>query len=84
MRDIAGFYLRQTKVSKANIGSDLKITVNRLTSPPTARATFTGRLEAQFELGGATPLNYVGRFTLELELDDGRWVIVEYANAARQ
>jgi hypothetical protein len=78
VRDDAGFYLRRMKVTKANIGSDLKTTVNRLTSPPTARATFTGRLEAQFELGGATPLNYVGRFTLELELDGDRWLITDY------
>jgi hypothetical protein len=82
VRDTASFYLRQMKVTKANIGSDLKTTVNRLTSPPTARATFTGRLEGQFKLGGATPLNYVGRFTLELELDGNRWLVTNYDKPA--
>ena len=83
VRDTASFYLRQVKVSKARIGSDLKITVNHLTSPPTAQATFTGRLEGQFKMGGATPLNYVGRFALELELDGGRWLITDYKSVVR-
>jgi hypothetical protein len=76
-------YLPHVEISDANIGGDLEVTVNRLTSPPSARATFTGRITGVNRIPGETiPYdNFVKKFTLKLREGDSGWLITDYEMA---
>jgi hypothetical protein len=80
LRNDAQRYLPGVEISDANIGGDLVVTVNQLTSPPTARATFTGRITGtNVNPGERMPYdNFVRRFTLRLRRDAGRWLLIDY------
>jgi ketosteroid isomerase-like protein len=66
------------KITKANVGNDLEITINELTSPPSARATFTGRLDIESRRGGEYKQPVVRRFTLVFVRDGDRWLLDDY------
>ena len=56
--------------------TDMDVTVNDLTSPPTATAVFTARVSARIKagvLGG--PVTHVISFTLKLRRESGEWLI---------
>jgi hypothetical protein len=81
IRADARHYLPGVEVSDANVGGDLIVTVNRLTSPPSARATFTGRITA----ANRNPAermphdNFVKKFTLKLRQEPGgSWLVTDY------
>jgi hypothetical protein len=80
IRAAAMTYLPMVRVSDANVGNDLQVTINRLTSPPTARAEFTGRLSFDKQSGpDAVPYNnFVQKFSLKLEKRDERWLLSSY------
>jgi hypothetical protein len=67
-------------VTKANI-SDLEVTINRLTSPPSAKATFlavcTVRGRSGEELGGGT----LCHVTVTLHREDDHWLVSDYTIA---
>ncbi|MHB9046469.1 MAG: hypothetical protein ACYC35_11055 [Pirellulales bacterium] len=80
MRSQVSAILPQVVITKARI-RNLKITVNKFTSPPTAKAEFTanfagkgaGALQGQFPYE-----NYVRAFTVKLRREGDRWLMTEY------
>ena len=68
--------LEHVRIREVVIG-DLKISFNKLASPPAATATFLGRLNVDVRRGG--PLgNVVGRFKVSLRKEDDRWLVRGY------
>jgi hypothetical protein len=79
LRSDAQTYLPNIVIRDANIGGDLEVTVNRLTNPPTARATFTGRLTGASRGPDRWPHeNFVRKFTLKLRQEEDRWLLTDY------
>jgi hypothetical protein len=80
IRSDAQQYLPGVEISDANIGGDLQVVVNRLTNPPSARATFTGRISgANRSPAERSPYeNLVRKFTLTLRQEGDRWLITGY------
>ncbi len=78
-RNRADAALRIFKVSTAKIGSDLTITLNQLTSPPSAKASFTGRLDLQQRRSGYEQ-TAVRRFTLVFVREGERWYLADYGH----
>ena len=80
IRGNARQYLPGVEIGDANIGGDLQVTINRLTNPPSARATFTGRISGvNRSPAERNPYeNFVRKFTLTLRQDDERWLITGY------
>jgi hypothetical protein len=74
--------LPAVEVQDAHVGGDLRITINELTSPPGATATFTGRIRAKDRAGVFPYENYLRRFTLQLRKQNGRWLLYDYQEAA--
>ena len=72
--------LARFKVRDANIGGDLEIRTNALTSPPSAHAYFTGRLDAH-DTRSEVPYDHVLRkFKVTLHRDGRRWLIHDFAS----
>lgn len=70
--------LRRVTVESAVVGRDLEVTINKLTSPASATAYFTGRIQAR-DNGGAIPYeNYIRKFKVRLELHGDRWLVADY------
>ena len=70
--------LRRVTVQTAVVGRDLEVTINKLTSPPTATAYFTGRIQAR-DNGGTIPYeNYIRKFKVRLERHGDRWLVADY------
>jgi hypothetical protein len=80
IRGRAELYLPQIQVSNANIGGDLQVTINRHTSPTTARATFTARISGKSRSPGqALPYdNYVRRVAIKLRKSNGKWLLTDF------
>jgi hypothetical protein len=80
IRAAAMTYLPGVRVSDANVGNDLEVTINRLTSPPTARAEFTGRISFDKQSGPqAVPYNnFVRKFAIKLERSGQQWLLSSY------
>jgi hypothetical protein len=79
MRSAASHYLPSVTISDANVGNDLKVTVNRLTTPITARAEFTGRLTFEKQPRNEMPYNnFVRKFSIRLRKEGDRWLLLDY------
>lgn len=77
-RSRAEWGLDRFQVSKAQI-THLKITINELTSPPTATAAFKGFITiASDRKGEVLPRSYGIQFTAEFEKQGDRWLIAEH------
>jgi hypothetical protein len=64
--------LSRLKVTEAWVGRDLEVTVNKLTSPPSARAKFTGVVHAkEFQV---PPMH----IETTLQKENGRWLVREF------
>ncbi len=65
------------EITKARILGRLKIVINELTIPPSARASFQGMINGR---AGADRHNitYFGRFTITLRREGDRWLISDY------
>jgi len=74
--------LPAVQIQDANVGSDLTIIINELTSPPTARATFTGRIHIKDRTGTFPYENFVRRFGVQLQKQNGRWLLYDYEENA--
>jgi hypothetical protein len=83
MRDAVERYMGRIEITEANVGGDLKITLNRATPRPSARTEFTGRISFEPRNPGelAPYRNYVRKFTVYLEQRDDRWVVTNYDSA---
>ena len=57
---------------------NLRITVNRLTSPPTAEAEFNGIFAFRDLTGQFARRGYAARFTIGLRLEGDRWLITNH------
>jgi len=70
--------LSHVTVSGARVGGDLEVTVNRLTSPPSATTTFTGRIDAK-DNRGTVPYEHIFRkFKVTLHKEGDRWLITNF------
>jgi hypothetical protein len=74
----ARWVLGRFQFSKARI-SGLEVTINRMTSPPTARATFTA-IGTCTDRKGEMPYNSFARqVTVTLHRENNRWLVGEYS-----
>lgn len=71
--------LPQVRVLDAKI-RDLRISINDYANPPTARATFLGVIHVKDKRGQLPRENYLQRFTVDLQWDDGRWLVAGYSS----
>ncbi len=62
------------RVEKASY-SDLKITIDRMTAPPTAKLTFTAFAQVRGKLTGEGPFPTRIKFNVEMERSPSGWVI---------
>jgi hypothetical protein len=70
--------LNRVTVESATVGRDLQVRINKLTSPPTATAFFTGRIQAKDNSGTIPYENYIRKFKVKLERHGDRWLIADY------
>lgn len=70
--------LNRVTIESATVGRDLEVRINKLTSPPTATAFFTGRIQAKDNSGLIPYENYIRKFKVKLERQGDRWLIVDY------
>ena len=70
--------LNSFTVESAMVGRDLEVRINKLTSPPTATAFFTGRIQATDNSGTIPYQNYIRKFKVKLERHGDRWLIADY------
>ena len=73
----AQWVLGLAEFTKARVG-DVEITVNRLTSPPTAHAKFLAIGAARDRKTGDFDGSFVRRVTANLCKENGRWMIGDY------
>ena len=78
LRQMARGHLNTYQVTEAKVGSDLKVTLNPLTSPPSAVAEFTGRIDLADDGGTLVHKNIVQRFTVTFSRIGDRWLISNY------
>ena len=70
-------WLPRIQVREAAI-RDLRIEVNRQTSPPTARAEFIGRVNGNFHETGFDHTTVLRHFTVEFRKQGDRWLMTAY------
>lgn len=73
----ARWILDRVQVSDAYI-RQLEITINRLTSPPTARAKFVAVGKGTDRKGEFPYETFMRRVVVDLRLEDGRWLATGY------
>jgi hypothetical protein len=73
--------LERVTVESASVGSDLEVRINLLTSPPSATAFFTGRIQARDKRGTIPYEHYVRKFKVKLAREGDRWLVVDYEDA---
>ena len=76
-RSRAGEVLRWVRFTEVKVNS-LEITINDLTSPPTAEAKFTGVFHFQDRTGKLFRESYAMGLTVELRLEGDRWLITNH------
>jgi hypothetical protein len=73
--------LDRVTIRSASVSSDLEVRISQLTSPPSATAFFTGRIEGKDNSGAIPYDRFVRRFKVKLERRDHRWLIADYEDA---
>jgi hypothetical protein len=76
-RKMSRHVLDRYEVEEGKI-SDLEIAINRQTSPPTATATFLAVGRGKDRAGEFPYQGFVQQVTVELQLQDGRWLVTGY------
>lgn len=71
------------EVTQAKI-RNLEVTINRLTSPPTAEARFDGIVYFRGRQPGIHPDRYAAKFVAELRWEGGRWMITDHVEYEMQ
>ena len=74
----ARWALGRVEFRKARI-TDLEITINRLTSPPTAKAKFHAIGTGRDRLGESPYPSFMRPVTVNLRREKGRWLIGDYS-----
>jgi hypothetical protein len=74
--------LDRVTVQSASVGPDLEVRVSQLTSPPSATAYFTGRINAREHSGTIPYENFIRKFKVRLERRGDRWLITDVEDAA--
>jgi hypothetical protein len=74
--------LNRVTVQSASVGADLEVRISQLTSPPSATAYFTGRINARERSGTIPYENFIRKFKVKLERQDDRWLITDVEDAA--
>jgi hypothetical protein len=72
--------LARFTVREAHIGGDLEVRLNPLTTPPSASAYFTGRVEGKDSRGEFPYEHLIRRFKVVFHRHDGRWLIADYTD----
>lgn len=70
----ATWAMRRIEVQSARI-YHLEITINRLTSPPTAKAAFFGHISYRDRQGESPYGNYSSKFVVDLRKEGNDWVV---------
>jgi len=68
-------------IRSASVGPDLEVRISQLTSPPTATAYFTGRIDGRDNSGTIPYDRFARKFKVKLQRRDGRWLITDYEDA---
>jgi hypothetical protein len=76
-RELSRWVLSRCEVEDVRI-SDLQIKVNRLTSPPTAKAEFVAVGKGKDRLAEFPYQAVAQRVVVQLRLQDGRWLVTGY------
>jgi hypothetical protein len=76
-RDYARLVLSRAEVEDAHI-HDLEITINRLTSPPTATARFLAVGKGRDRKGEFPNQPFAERVVVELRREGGRWLVADF------
>jgi hypothetical protein len=71
------------EVTRATI-TDLEITVNNLTSPPSAKAEFRGLIGVHDRQGMLSTDMYPVRFTINYRKEQGRWLITGHTESGNE
>jgi len=66
------------EITTANVGRDLEVTINELTSPATATAVFTARVHGGDRQGTISGGTWINKLTLILRRHGDRWLIYDY------
>lgn len=77
LRDRAAQVMPRYKILEAKVGG-LKLTVNHVTNPPTARTELVGRFKILDESQRIPYENYIQRFVIRWRRDGDRWLMVDY------
>jgi hypothetical protein len=72
------FVLGRFEVSKARV-RNLEVSINRLTSPPTAKAKFTAFGQGRDRQGVFPYQAYSQQVIVELRLEGDRWLVTDYS-----
>jgi len=73
----AAWALNRVEIQQAKY-HNLRVTINRLTSPPTALAEFYGVVFYRDRKGEIPHEYYSAQFAAEFELRDGRWMVTDH------
>ena len=73
--------LNRVTIRSASIGADLEVRISQLTSPPSATAFFTGRIDGRDNSGTVPYERFARKFKVKLERRDGHWLITDYEEA---
>jgi hypothetical protein len=80
-RDEVRQALARVTVESASVGGDLEVRLSRLTTPPSATAYFTGRIQAKDNRGTIPYEHFARRFKVRLERRGDRWLVTGYEDA---
>jgi len=83
MRSRVSREMSAVKVQRATF-SRLDVTVNRLTSPPTATADFMGYVNAKDRRGEVPYENFSHRIVVQMREDGDRWLMTGYEIPGKQ
>lgn len=75
VRTLVQSRMKLVEIQEAKITDSPKIIINELTSPPTATASFTGRIQGQLKMGNQYGDTFISGFTITLRRYDGEWKI---------
>jgi hypothetical protein len=73
--------LDRVTIRSASVGPDLQVRLSPLTTPPSATAYFTGRIEGKDNRGTIPYDHFARKFKVRLERRGDRWLVTGYEDA---
>ncbi len=83
LRTVIGRFQPRYEITTANVGRDLKVTIDESTNPPTARAVFTARIHGEDRRGTFAGGTWINELELILRRHDDRWLLYDYVDKGR-